>query len=57
VLDVRANAHAAILVILVFPDLVKSEDDWITLLAGLPGLILFWVAVVMFSFSRKPRNS
>lgn len=55
VLDVRASAHAALMVILVFPDLVKSEDDWITLLAGLPGLFVLWVAVVAFSFSRRPQ--
>lgn len=56
-LDVRASAHSAFLVILMFPDLVKSEDDWITLLAGLPGLIVLWVAVVMFSFARRPHEA
>ena len=53
VLDVRASAHAAFLVILLFPDFVKSEDDWITLLAGVPGLIVLWVAVVTLSFARR----
>ena len=57
VLNVRASAHSAFLVILMFPDLVKSEDDWITLLAGVPGLILLWVAVVMFSFARRRREA
>ncbi len=56
VLDVRASPHAAFLVILLFPNLVKSEDDWITLLAGLPGLIVLWITVVMFSFARRPRE-
>jgi hypothetical protein len=55
VLDVRASAHAAFLVILAFPALVKAEDDWISLLAGLPGLVVLWLAVVMFSFARRPR--
>jgi hypothetical protein len=53
VLDIRASAHAALLVILLFPDVVKSEDDWITLLAGLPGLFILWIAVVVFSFARR----
>ena len=55
VLDIRASAHAALIVILLFPDVVKSEDDWITLLAGLPGLFVLWAAVVMFSFARRQR--
>ena len=55
VLDVRANAHAAFLVIIIFPNLVKSEADWISLLAGTPALIILWAVTVMFSFARSPR--
>ena len=54
VLNVRANAHAAFLVILIFPDLVNSEADWITLLAGIPALVLLWIVTVMFSFAGSP---
>jgi hypothetical protein len=53
VLDVRASAHAALLVILLFPELVKAENDWVTLLAGIPAEIILWLAVVHFSFARR----
>lgn len=52
-LDVRANAHAAFLIIIIFPNLVESEADWITLLAGTPALIILWMLTVMFSFARS----
>jgi hypothetical protein len=55
VLDVRANPHAIFLVLLLFPALVKGEDDWITLLAGIPGTILIWLFAVAFTF--RPRRS
>lgn len=53
VLDVRRNPHALLLVLLLFPVLVKAEDDWITMLAGIPGLLLAWYLVVRFSFARR----
>ncbi len=56
VLDIRASTHAALLVLLLFPDLVKGEDDWVGLLAGLPAVVLTWLAVVAFSFARQPRQ-
>ena len=44
VLDVRSNPHAIFLVLLLFPTLVTEEQDWATLLAGipttLPGLVV-----------------
>ena len=54
-LDVRANPHAALLVLLLFPTLVKGEDDWTTLLAGIPAVILIWLTVVALSFVRRAR--
>ncbi len=53
VLDIRASPHAAILVLLLFPEMVKAEDDWITLVAGIPAVIVTWLAVVAFSFARQ----
>lgn len=54
VLDVRANPHAIFLVLLLFPALVKGEDDWITLLAGIPGMVLIWLLAVAVIF--RPRR-
>jgi hypothetical protein len=56
VLDVRLSAHAALLVILLFPELVKAETDWVTLLAGLPATIVLWLVVVQFSFRPRAVN-
>jgi hypothetical protein len=52
-LDVRSNPHAIFLVLLLFPALVKSEDDWITMLAGIPGTIVFWLVAVCLTFKRR----
>jgi hypothetical protein len=40
--------------LLLFPSLVKGEDDWITLLAGLPGTLLVWLLAVALIF--RPRR-
>lgn len=52
-LDVRTNPHAVVLVLLLLPDLVKSEQDWVTLLAGIPGTLLVWIFVVMVAFRKR----
>ncbi len=54
VLDVRANPHAVFLVLFLFPSLVMSEQDWITLLAGIPPLVLVWLLTVALAFRRRP---
>ena len=38
------------LVLLLFPSLVKGEQDWVTLLAGIPADILIWVFAVRVLF-------
>ena len=53
-LDVR-NPHAVFLVILLFPTLVKAEDDWVSMFSGMPTVVLTWLAVTAFSFARQPR--
>jgi threonine/homoserine/homoserine lactone efflux protein len=52
-LDVRVNPHAMFLVLLFFPTLVKSEDDWISMVAGIPAATLFWLVAVSLSFRRR----
>ncbi len=53
ILDVRVNPQAIFLLLLLFPSLVMSEQDWITLLAGIPGSVLLWVFAVMITFCRR----
>jgi hypothetical protein len=52
-LDVRVNPHAVFLVLLFFPTLVKSEDDWISMMAGIPATVLLWLVAVSLTFRRR----
>jgi hypothetical protein len=54
--DLRRGVHGAFLVILLFPDIVEAGSDCATMLAGVPGMILLWLSVVSFSFTRRPRR-
>jgi hypothetical protein len=54
VADLRRGVHGAFLIILLFPDIVEAGSDCATLLAGLPGVILLWLAVVSLAFGRRP---
>lgn len=51
--DVRASLHAAFLVIVAAPELIGSETDWITLLAGFPAYIILWLLAIRISFQRN----
>jgi hypothetical protein len=53
VLDVRGNAHAVFLVLLVFPIVVKNEVDWVTLLAAIPSTLLVWLLGVALAFKAR----
>jgi len=55
VIDIRANPHVIFLVLLLFPALVNSEDDWISLFASIPGILLVWLSAVALVF--RPRRS
>jgi hypothetical protein len=55
--DLRRGVHGAFLVVLLFPDIVQAGSDCATLLAGIPGTILLWLAVVALSFTRRPRRA
>ena len=50
VLDVRENPHSVFLVLLLLPNLVKGEQDWVTLLAGIPSTLLVWLFAVYATF-------
>ena len=55
VLDVRANPRGIFLVLLLFPTLVKGEDDWQTILASLLPVIVVWLLSVALTFrARRP---
>jgi hypothetical protein len=53
VLNVRNNPHGIYLILLLFPSLVMAEQDWITLLAGVPSAILLWLAATAMTFRRR----
>jgi hypothetical protein len=53
VADLRRGVHGAFLIILLFPGIVEAGTDCATLLAGIPGMILLWLAVVSLSFTRR----
>jgi hypothetical protein len=52
--DLRRGIHGAFLILLLFPDIVQAGTDCATLLAGIPGMVLLWLAVVTLCFSRRP---
>jgi len=56
-LDVRDNPHAILLILLLFPSLVMSEQDWITLLAAIPPFVLLWLFTVAVTFRRQPTTA
>jgi hypothetical protein len=53
VIDIRANPHVIFLVLLLFPALVNGEDDWISLFASIPGILLVWLCAVALIFGRR----
>ena len=56
-LDIRANPHAVFLTLFLFPSLVMSEQDWVTLLAAIPEFILLWWLTVSLAFRRRTRGA
>ena len=50
VFDTRENPHGMLLVLLLFPSLVKGEADWVTFVAGIPGTGFIWLLAVAFTF-------
>jgi hypothetical protein len=54
VADLRRSVHGAFLIVLLFPNIVEAGSDCASLLAGIPGMILLWLAVTSLSFTRRP---
>jgi hypothetical protein len=52
-LDVRGNPHTVFLTLFLFPSMVMSEQDWVTLLAAIPAFILLWWFTVALAFGRR----
>jgi hypothetical protein len=52
--DLRRSVHGAFLIIVLFPNVVQGSSDLGTLLAGIPGMIVLWLAVITASFARRP---
>ena len=57
VVDVTANPHAVFLFLLLLPSLVKQENGWEGMLAGLPGTLLVWLVATCLTFRRRARRS
>jgi hypothetical protein len=53
VADLRRGVHGAFLIILLFPGIVQAGTDCASLLAGIPGQVVLWLAVAALSFSRR----
>jgi hypothetical protein len=54
-LDIYKNPHAVLLVLLLLPNLVKSEAGWVDLIASIPGTIVIWLFACVFTFrARRP---
>jgi len=55
VLDVRANPHAILLVLLLFPSLVEGQEDWQSILGSIPATIFVWLLAVVLTFRVRRR--
>ena len=55
VMDVSGNPHSVLLFLLLFPTLVKQENDWVGTLDGIPGILLVWLLAVYITFRRARR--
>ena len=53
VMDVYGSPHCVFLFLLLFPSLVKQEDDWVGTLAGIPGTLLIWLFATYLTFRRE----
>ena len=54
-LDVAGDPHSMFLFLLLFPILVKQEDDWAGTLTGIPGTMVIWLLAVYLAFRKRPR--
>jgi hypothetical protein len=49
-----SDPQAMLLVLILFPGLVKAEADWTDTLAVIPGLVLAWLVICAVAFRRVP---
>jgi hypothetical protein len=52
-LDARANSHAIFLILLLLPAVAGVEDDWNSLLAGIPAMTFTWLLALFLTFQRR----
>jgi hypothetical protein len=55
-LDVRSNRHGIFLVLLLFPQLVISETDWVSVLSAIPATAFVWLIAIAVTF-RRPQGA
>jgi hypothetical protein len=56
VMNVRGNPHSVFLFLLLFPNLVKQENDWVGTLASLPATLVVWFFVVHVTFRKRQQT-
>ena len=55
-LDVQAHRHGIFLVLLLFPQLVTSENDWGSILSSIPATAFVWLLAISVTFGRTRQN-
>ena len=52
-MDVGGSPHCAFLFLLLVPNLVMQEGDWLGTLVGIPGTLLVWLFATYLTFRKK----
>ena len=55
VLDVRNNPQAIFFTLLLFPTVVRAEDDWLSIITSIPATIFVWLLAVALTFRSRER--
>lgn len=55
VLDVRKNPHAIFFTLLLFPTVVRAENDWLSLISSIPSTLFVWLLAVALTFRSRRR--
>jgi hypothetical protein len=55
-LDVQGNRHAIFLVLLLIPQLVTTESDWVGVLSSIPATAFVWLLAIFVTFGRRSGN-
>jgi len=50
IIEIDANPHSVLLLLLLFPNLVKSEQGWVDLVASIPQTIAIWLLACLITF-------